>query len=108
MSSSTEDESLIVNEKSSDNIENDIYDYILLYMKKAEFYIKSGGKDKKKYVLKKIKEILGDDSFEKYEPFIQVSIDFIITLSRNKGILLSFNNNCLGITKCFNKCLKKK
>lgn len=101
-----EDISLIAVEEG--NIEDDLWDYILLYMKQAEFYIKSGGKDKKKYVLKKIKGLLGDDAFERYEPFIQVSVDFIITLSRNKAILTSLNNKCcIGITKCFNNCLKK-
>ena len=60
-----------------DILENDIWDYILLYMKQAEFHIKSGGKDKKKYVIKKIKELIGNESYERYEPFIIVSIDFI-------------------------------
>lgn len=103
--SMNQDESLVALE---DNIEDDIYDYILLYMKQAEFYIKSGGKDKKKYVLKKIKGLLGPETFERYEPFIQVSIDFIISLSRNKGLLTSLNNKCcIGITKCLNSCLRK-
>jgi len=104
-----EDESLIALKEHNPNIEDDLWDYILLYMKQAEFYIKSGGKDKKKYVLKKVKELLGEDAFERYEPFIQVSLDFIITLSRNKGLLVSLNNKCcIGITKCFNCLLKKR
>ena len=40
-----EDESLIAVDENNPNIEDDLWDYILLYMKQAEFYIKSGGKD---------------------------------------------------------------
>ena len=97
-----EDESLLA---LNENLEDDIYDYILLYMKRSEFYIKSGGKDKKKYVIKKIKGLLGEPTFERYEPFVNVSIDFIITLSKNKALLNTLNNKCFS--KCFS-CLKKK
>lgn len=80
--------------KEFDDIENDIYDYILGFMVKVEKIKKLKGKEKKKWVQVKIKEILGEESYERYSPFISVTIDFIISLSKNrKAFLKSFNNN---------------
>lgn len=80
--------------KEFDDIENDIYDYLLGFMIKVEKIKKLKGKEKKKWVQAKIKEILGEECYERYSPFISVTIDFIISLSKNrKAFLKSFNHN---------------
>ena len=45
-----------------------------------------GGENKKQYVMQKIKEHMNKDDYERYEPMISLSIDFIIYLSTNKYI----------------------
>ena len=61
------------------DLQGDIYNQLIKYMKIAERHVKSNqGIDKKKYVLRKLKENIGNDVFERYEPFIDISIDFII------------------------------
>ena len=96
MSTDTDTDTLVVKE----NIEDDIFDYILKYMKQAQYYIKNDGKKKKIFVIKKIKELLGD-SYERYEPMIFVTIDFIKTLSKNKSILKALHTDCcIPFFKC--------
>ena len=69
---------------------------MIKYMEIAERHVKSNqGIDKKKYVLRKIKENIGGDVFERYEPFIDISIDFIITISKNGRILKLFKKTKL-------------
>lgn len=80
--------------KEFDDIENDIYDYILGFMIKVEKIKKLKGNEKKRWVQGKVKGILGEESYERYSPFISVSIDFIISLSKNRKLFLkSFNHN---------------
>ena len=79
-----------------EDLQGDIYNIIIKYMKVAERHVKSNqGIDKKKYVLRKLKENIGDDVFERYEPFIDISIDFIITISKNGRILKLFKKTKL-------------
>ena len=79
-----------------ENLTSDIYNQVLKYMKIAERHIKSNnGIEKKNFVLRKIKEYLGDESYERYEPFIDISIDFIITISKNGRILKIFKKTKL-------------
>ena len=86
----------VIKEETEIDLQGDIYNQILKYMKVAERHVKSNqGIDKKKYVLRKIKENIGDDVFERYEPFIDISIDFIITISKNGRILKLFKKTKL-------------
>ena len=79
-----------------EDLQGDIYNIIIKYMKVAERHVKSNqGIDKKKYVLRKLKENIGDDVFERYEQFIDISIDFIITISKNGRILKLFKKTKL-------------
>ena len=79
-----------------EDLQGDIYNLLIKYMKIAERHVKSNqGIDKKKYVLRKIKENIGNDVFERYEPFIDISIDFIITISKNGRILKLFKKTKL-------------
>lgn len=42
------------------------------------------GYQKKTYVLSKMKDALGQEAYERYEPFISISIDGLINLSKKK------------------------
>ena len=42
------------------------------------------GVQKKTYVLSKMKDVLGDETYERYEPFISIVIDGLIDLSKKK------------------------
>ena len=86
----------IIKEETEIDLQGDIYNIIIKYMKVAERHVKSNkGIDKKKYVLRKLKENIGNDVFERYEPFIDISIDFIITISKNGRILKLFKKTKL-------------
>jgi len=45
------------------------------------------GDDKKQYTLVKIKSVLGDDDYNKYEPIISIIIDLLIGVI-NKQIII--------------------
>ena len=82
--------------KENEMIEKDLWDFILSYMIKAEKIKELKGKDKRKWVLNRIKELLGYEAYDRYEPFIIVSIDMVISLSKNrKNFLKSFKHNKL-------------
>lgn len=51
--------------------------------------------DKKQYVMNMIKNNLSYESYERYEPFISVTIDALKYISRNKNVLKQLQkNNC--------------
>jgi hypothetical protein len=82
--------------KENEMIENDLWDYILSFMLKVEKVKKLRGIEKKKWVLKRVKELLGDEAYDRYEPMIIVSIDMVVSLSKNrKNFLKSFKHNKL-------------
>jgi hypothetical protein len=85
----------IIKEEPEIDLQGDIYNQILKYMKVAERHITNHGTSKKEYVLKKVKEYLGIEVFQRYEPFIDISIDFIVTISKNGRILKTFKKTKL-------------
>ena len=46
----------------------------------------TGGDSKKEYVMTKLKEYMNRDDYERYEPMISLTIDFIKYLSTNRHI----------------------
>ena len=60
----------------------------------------TGGESKKEYVMNKLKEDMNKDDYERYEPMLSLTIDFIKYLSTNKDILNAIENR-----KCFS-CIK--
>ena len=54
-------------------------------MKKAQQSIVTGGEDKKAYVMKKIKDNMNDDNYERYEPISIVIVDMIKQLRQIKN-----------------------
>ena len=85
--------------KLSTNIEDTIFNHIVHYMKKVETIMTANGEEKKQYVLKQIKNVLGNETYERYEPFISASIDFVVSLSRNKKLLKGINSKSLCCIK---------
>ena len=75
------------NKEESKLLESSIFSVILLNMKLAQQMVDKEGIIKKAIVLERVKIFLGADSFERYEPFIELSIDLIKALSKNKEML---------------------
>ena len=50
------------------------------------------GDNKKDYVMKKLKEYMDKETYERYEPMISLTIDFIKHISKNKEILKGLHN----------------
>ena len=87
-----EDSEESLKERSCD-IEDDIWDYIMGYIVKAEKQKDFSGRGKKRFVQENIRNLIGEEKYNIYSPFISVSIDFVISLSKNKKILKGININ---------------
>jgi len=81
-----------------------LYHLILSSMKDAQMLIALDGSGKKTHVLNMIREKLPDDTFQRFKPFIEHSIDFIIRIARNRDLLKELINSdkkCLPSMLCF-------
>ena len=76
--------------------ESKIMSVVIDEMKKAQQSIVTGGEDKKKYVMKKIKDNMDDDTYERYEPILIVIVDIIKQIATDKKLLDGLHNS-----KCF-------
>lgn len=73
----------------NDNLQEKIF----FFMRKANrFYRLDNAFDRKQYVIRSIKECLGETTFEIYRDFIDDSIEFLVRLSKNKKILKELQN----------------
>ena len=63
--------------------------------------VKMEGFDKKAYVMNKLKSHFGQNIFDRYEPLISVTIDFIKTVAKNKSLLKGIASTNWGLC-----CLK--
>ena len=72
---------------------------IIYEMKEAQ-QILNNGNNKKEYVMKKLRENLDKETYERYEPMISLTIDFIKHISKNKELLKGLQN-----MSCFS-CIK--
>jgi hypothetical protein len=78
---------------------SNIYDYIIEYIKEVEKMKDIKGVIKKNIVYSKLKDFLPTDIFNRFEPMLDMSIDYIIYLSKNPDILTDINK----IVKCCDK-----
>lgn len=62
---------------------------------------KNGLENKKDVAMAIIKKSMSPESFERYEPFINLAIDMIKSVARNPAILNELKKN-----KCFTSCIK--
>ena len=65
--------------------ESTIMSVIIDEMKKAQQSIVTGGEDKKSYVMKKIKDNMDDENYERYEPILIVIVDIIKQIATDKN-----------------------
>ena len=75
-------------------------------IKKAQQSIITGGEDKKAYVMKKIKDNMNDENYERYESILIVIVDMIKQIATDKKLLDGLHNS-----KCFKsmfKCIEKQ
>ena len=95
----------------NENLKVDVFDhkylfkFIIKYIRKVDRFTNIKGCDKKKYVQKQIANILGVETYERFSPYISLTIDFIIELSKDKSILDDINKKTMNLYSLC--CLKK-
>ena len=80
-----------------DTIPKKMYDTISYYMVKATKLHDVSGKQKKVFVLNKLKDVLSQEDYGIYFDLISEFIDFIIKISKNKKFLKEFSKKTDGI-----------
>jgi len=80
------------------NVESDIFQCITDAMNEAES-LSHNGTRKKQIVLQSLKTMLGRESYERYEPILDIVIDGLVSLNR-KDVELIINQT----QKCFSRC----
>lgn len=61
---------------------HNIITVIINLMEEVEKIREKNGKEKKEYVLFCLKTKLGNEIYERYEPIIKITIDFIVEISK--------------------------
>ena len=80
------------------NIESNIFQCITDAMNEAESLSHNGSR-KKQLVLQTLKTVLGRESYERYEPILDIVIDGLVSLNK-KDVKLVINQT----QKCFRRC----
>ena len=83
----------------SDNL---IITHVVTSMKDAQ-QLYDNSIDKKKFVMKQLKQYLGNEKYTQYEPIISIMIDFIKHIVKDKSILKGFYTSKCYIS-LFNSC----
>lgn len=83
-------------------ISDNIYDYIVEFIEQADKIKSYKGIAKKYYVNSKLKEILPLETYQRYEPMIDKSIDYLVYLSKHPEVLENINKTI----KCMDKGCK--
>jgi hypothetical protein len=87
-----------ISESNTENVQHNILYIIIDYMNQAQALHKDGY-NKKNFVLKNIKLVLGEESYCRYLPYIDLTIDMIKIIANNKELLSKLKmKNCL---KCY-------
>jgi hypothetical protein len=76
---------------------------VVASMEQVEQLIDMTGPEKKHWVLKQMRDILGDETYDRYKDILPSMIDFIIAISKNK-YFLGLNNVKDKCTGCFPWC----
>lgn len=77
-------------------MEKTIFNLIVHMMLDAEGILDLKGSDKKKYVMDMLKEHLEGDIYERYSPILDLMVDGIIYLAKNKDVLRGLvSNKCI-------------
>jgi hypothetical protein len=67
--------------------EETIFTILLDLMRSTQTMAGLSGDEKKAFVMARIKDILGNESYERYQPIISMAIDLLKTISRDKSVL---------------------
>ena len=67
--------------------ESTIFTMIIDLMRSTQAINGMTGDEKKSFVMARIKDILGNESYERYQPVISMAIDLLKTISRDKSVL---------------------
>lgn len=78
---------------------SEIYDYLVKVIRMAETFDDYSSKDKHIYVLRLVRQFVGEDDFIKHHNYIDGAISFILTLSKHPRMLDGINQ----AKKCFSK-----
>ena len=73
-------------------------------IEEIELVVEKTGEEKKEYVLACIQKDYGNEIYERYEPLINLIIDFIIDVSKGK---INLKKKFMNITKCCFSHVKK-
>ena len=74
-----------------------IFNTIISLMNNIESVKGMNGEQKKHYVINEIKKIISSESFERYEPFIELTIDGLIHISKkNLKLFVHKKNLCFS------------
>ena len=79
---------------------SDLY-LIIIGLMAIERGAKITNTNKKINVLSKLKELLGDNMFNRFEPMLHPAIDFIFEMSQSNKLLKKLKNKCICLK--FNK-----
>ena len=64
-----------------------IFTIIIDLMRSTQTMSGLSGDEKKSFVMARIKDILGNESYERYQPVISMAIDLLKAISRDKSVL---------------------
>ena len=81
---------------------SEIFDYLVKLIRMAETFEDYTKQDKHVYVLRLVRQFVGEEDFIKYYDYIDGAISFIITLSKHPRMLDGINQT----KKCFSKWCK--
>jgi prophage maintenance system killer protein len=79
---------------------DDLFSMITYYIGKVDKKTIQG-KEKKELVMSSIEKLLSKENYERYEPILDKSIDYIVLLSKKKEILDNINKVS---KKCYKWC----
>jgi prophage maintenance system killer protein len=79
---------------------DDLFSMITYYIGKVDKKTIQG-KEKKELVMSSIEKLLSKENYERYEPILDKSIDYIVLLSKKKEILDNINK---VTKKCYKLC----
>ena len=80
-----------------------LFDMVVASMESVEMLVEMTGEEKKHWVMKQMKDMLDDTTYDRYKDILPIMIDFIIVVSKNK-YLFSLNNVKDKCGTCFPWC----
>jgi hypothetical protein len=64
-----------------------VIDTVIYLMEYCESWVDKTGKEKEQFVLSELKKTLGLESYQRYEPLLQLIIPFVVSVSKKQVVL---------------------